>query len=200
MTLSCIGNSQFFLVSLWHQLQIIFKGSILWRLILLHYVCASFMRLFIQLFWIFSIYLEALAIVPQLILLQRYREVENLTGHYVFLLGIYRALYIANWIYRSYHEAYYKHNWVVYFCGFVQTCLYLDFFYYYFLRFINVLHSLSSIKIYTYPFYSKYRNGKFVLPNQREIFVASQKVCVEGSSVNKLPNTCLLYAWVDMKG
>jgi len=87
-----------------------------------------------EMLWVFSIYLEALAIVPQLIVLQRYREVENLTGHYVFLLGIYRALYIVNWVYRSYHEAYYKHNWVVYGCGVVQTCLYVDFFYYYFLR------------------------------------------------------------------
>mmetsp|Transcript_20360 Transcript_20360/g.34086 ORF Transcript_20360/g.34086 Transcript_20360/m.34086 type:complete len:221 (-) Transcript_20360:258-920(-) len=98
-----------------------------------------------ELFWIFSIYLEALAIVPQLIVLQRYREVENLTAHYVFLLGIYRALYIVNWIYRSYHEVFYKHNWVVYACGFVQTCLYVDFFYYYFL--------------------SKYTGGKFSLPS-----------------------------------
>ena len=91
----------------------------------------------LQLFWVFSIYLEALAIVPQLIILQRYREVENLTAHYVFLLGIYRALYIVNWVYRSYHELYYKHNWVVYICGFVQTCLYIDFFYYYFLRYVG---------------------------------------------------------------
>jgi hypothetical protein len=100
---------------------------------------------------VFSIYLEALAIVPQLIILQRYREVENLTAHYVFLLGIYRALYIVNWVYRSYHEVYYKHNWVVYTCGFVQTCLYVDFFYYYFLRYdsavafkcaCNVVHIL----------------------------------------------------------
>jgi ER lumen protein retaining receptor len=88
----------------------------------------------LQLFWVFSIYLEAVAIIPQLIILQRYREVENLTAHYVFLLGIYRALYIVNWVYRSYHEVYYKHNWVVYICGFIQTCLYVDFFYYYFLR------------------------------------------------------------------
>jgi len=99
----------------------------------------------IELFWDFSIYLETLAIVPQLIILQRYREVENLTGHYVFLLGLYRALYIVNWIYRSYHEAFYKHNWMVYICGFIQTCLYVDFFYYYFL--------------------SKYRGGKFALPS-----------------------------------
>ena len=33
-----------------------------------------------ELLWTFSIYLEAIAILPQLIVLQRYREVENLTG------------------------------------------------------------------------------------------------------------------------
>lgn len=33
-----------------------------------------------QLLWVFSECLEPLAIVPQLIVLQRYREVENLTG------------------------------------------------------------------------------------------------------------------------
>lgn len=85
-------------------------------------------------FWNISIYLESLAIVPQLIILQRYREVENLTGNYVFFLGAYRALYILNWVYRAYTEPFYKHNWVVYACGVVQTCLYLDFFYYFILR------------------------------------------------------------------
>ena len=99
---------------------------------------------FIEMLWYISIYLEAMAICPQLILLQRYREVENLTGHYVFFLGAYRGLYIVNWVWRSYHEAYYKHNWVVYACGIIQTALYVDFFYYYFL--------------------SKYRGSKFTLP------------------------------------
>lgn len=103
-------------------------------------------------FWVFSIYLEALAIVPQLFLLQRYREVENLTGHYVFLLGIYRALYILNWVYRSYYEPYYTHNWIVYLCGFVQTCLYLDFFYYYFLRSVILLTSISLAILSTFFF------------------------------------------------
>lgn len=77
-----------------------------------------------------------MAIVPQLILLQRYREVENLTGHYVFLLGIYRGLYIVNWVYRSYTESHYQHNWVAYISGFIQTCLYIDFFYYFFQRYV----------------------------------------------------------------
>jgi ER lumen protein retaining receptor len=38
------------------------------------------------------------AILPQLIVLQRYSVVENLTGHYVFFLGAYRGLYILNWV------------------------------------------------------------------------------------------------------
>mmetsp|Transcript_1688 Transcript_1688/g.2537 ORF Transcript_1688/g.2537 Transcript_1688/m.2537 type:complete len:230 (-) Transcript_1688:1437-2126(-) len=92
----------------------------------------GFARLdFIELCWTFSIYLESIAILPQLIVLQRYREVENLTGNYIFFMGSYRALYILNWIYRAYHEPYYQHHWVVYICGVLQTMLYADFFYYY---------------------------------------------------------------------
>ena len=88
----------------------------------------------IELLWTFSIYLEAIAILPQLITLQRYREVENLTGNYIFFMGAYRGLYILNWIYRSYNEPFYRHHYVVYFCGILQTLLYADFFYYYIKR------------------------------------------------------------------
>ncbi|GAX26510.1 ER lumen protein retaining receptor [Fistulifera solaris] len=87
---------------------------------------------FIELLWTFSIYLESIAILPQLIVLQRYREVENLTGNYIFFMGAYRFLYILNWIYRANFEAHYQHHWVVYICGVLQTLLYVDFFYYYF--------------------------------------------------------------------
>mmetsp|Transcript_4837 Transcript_4837/g.6268 ORF Transcript_4837/g.6268 Transcript_4837/m.6268 type:complete len:228 (-) Transcript_4837:908-1591(-) len=84
-----------------------------------------------ELLWTFSIYLESVSILPQLIVLQRYREVENLTGNYVFFMGAYRALYIVNWVYRANTEKGYQHHWVVYFCGVLQTLLYADFFYYY---------------------------------------------------------------------
>ncbi len=40
----------------------------------------------LKLFWSFSILLEAIAILPQLITLQNYREVENLTGNYIFFM------------------------------------------------------------------------------------------------------------------
>ncbi|XP_026656583.1 ER lumen protein-retaining receptor A-like isoform X2 [Phoenix dactylifera] len=42
---------------------------------------------FREVFWAFSIYLEAVAILPQLVLLQRSGNVDNLTGQYVFFLG-----------------------------------------------------------------------------------------------------------------
>ncbi|MBA0840242.1 hypothetical protein Goarm_002840 [Gossypium armourianum] len=42
---------------------------------------------FQEIFWAVSIYLEALAILPQLVLLQRSGNVDNLTGQYVLFLG-----------------------------------------------------------------------------------------------------------------
>jgi ER lumen protein retaining receptor len=86
---------------------------------------------FLEYMWDFSIFLEAIAIMPQLVMLQRYREIENLTGDYIFFLGAYRALYILNWVYRSYYEPFYVHNWTAYIAGVLQTALYADFFYYY---------------------------------------------------------------------
>ncbi|KAH0453506.1 hypothetical protein IEQ34_017830 [Dendrobium chrysotoxum] len=89
-----------------------------------------------EVLWAFSIYLEAVAILPQLVLLQRSRNVDNLTGQYVFFLGAYRALYILNWIYRYFTEKYYS-RWISWIAGIVQTALYIDFFYYYFISWKN---------------------------------------------------------------
>nr|GEV11659.1 ER lumen protein-retaining receptor [Tanacetum cinerariifolium] len=84
-----------------------------------------------EVLWTFSIYLEAVAILPQLVLLQRTRNIDNLTGQYVFLLGAYRSLYILNWIYRYFTERHFVH-WITWIAGLIQTLLYADFFYYYF--------------------------------------------------------------------
>ncbi|CAM6040139.1 unnamed protein product [Sphagnum compactum] len=83
-----------------------------------------------EVLWAFSVYLEAVAILPQLVLLQRTRNVDNLTGNYVFLLGAYRGLYLVNWVYRYLTEEHYL-RWISWIAGIVQTALYLDFFYYY---------------------------------------------------------------------
>eukprot|EP01029_Cantina_marsupialis_P029308 TRINITY_DN780084_c0_g1_i1.p1 TRINITY_DN780084_c0_g1~~TRINITY_DN780084_c0_g1_i1.p1 ORF type:complete len:233 (+),score=10.15 TRINITY_DN780084_c0_g1_i1:121-819(+) len=86
---------------------------------------------FMEVLWTFSLYLEAIAILPQLIILQRFREVENLTTNYIFCLGSYRGLYILNWIYKLMTLKHYS-AWIVWITGIIQTALYADFFYYFF--------------------------------------------------------------------
>ncbi|KAJ6416763.1 hypothetical protein OIU84_002606 [Salix udensis] len=124
---------------------------------------------FQEVLWAFSIYLEAVAILPQLVLLQRSGNVDNLTGQYVFFLGtgliifwemrcMYEVLayfflqfiecpsfararlivlfYIFNWIYRYFTGPLFT-RWIACVSGLVQTALYADFFYYYFVSWKN---------------------------------------------------------------
>jgi len=85
-----------------------------------------------EILWSFSIWLEAVAILPQLFMLQRTGEAETITTHYLAALGAYRALYIPNWIYRYFAEGLVDPIAVT--AGIVQTGLYLDFFYVYFTK------------------------------------------------------------------
>ena len=84
---------------------------------------------FLQILWTFSIYLESVAILPQLFMISKTGEAESITSHYLFALGAYRALYIVNWIYRYYYEGFY--DFIAIIAGCVQTALYCDFFYLY---------------------------------------------------------------------
>jgi len=86
----------------------------------------------LEILWTFSIYLEALAILPQLFMLSKTGDAETITSHYLFALGMYRALYILNWIYRYHYEEFFDPIAVV--SGCVQTVLYADFFYLYVTR------------------------------------------------------------------
>lgn len=86
---------------------------------------------FQEVMWTFSIWVESVAIIPQLVLLQHLREVENLTSHYVATMGLYRSFYILNWFYRYVIEKPPYVNWISWIGGVIQTALYLDFFYYY---------------------------------------------------------------------
>jgi len=86
----------------------------------------------IEILWAFSIWLESVAILPQLFLLQRTGEAETITTHYLFALGIYRALYIPNWIWRYWAEGHWDGIAVV--AGIVQTILYSDFFWIYYTK------------------------------------------------------------------
>uniref|UniRef100_A0A0N4Z9T5 ER lumen protein-retaining receptor n=1 Tax=Parastrongyloides trichosuri TaxID=131310 RepID=A0A0N4Z9T5_PARTI len=89
----------------------------------------------LEVLWTFSIYLEAVAILPQMFMLQQRGEAETITAHYLFCLGLYRGLYILNWIYRYQTEQFYDPIAIV--AGVVQTVLYADFFYIYFNRVIK---------------------------------------------------------------
>lgn len=66
-------------------------------------------------------------------LLSHTGEAESITTHYLLCLGLYRAFYLLNWIYRyltgSHPEA------VVVLAGILQTALYSDFFYIYYKRY-----------------------------------------------------------------
>lgn len=88
---------------------------------------------FTEILWAFSIWLEAVAILPQLFMLQRTGDADTITTHYIFALGLYRALYILNWMYRWAFEP----GWDDYLpvvAGVVQTILYSDFFYIYYTK------------------------------------------------------------------
>ena len=81
--------------------------------------------------WSFSIFLEAVAFVPQLDMMRKMKEVENLTSHYVFCLGAYRLLYIMEWTSKYLNDE--PISMVSVSAGVVQIVLYADFFYYYIL-------------------------------------------------------------------
>lgn len=84
---------------------------------------------YLQILWTFSIFLESVAIMPQLFMITKTGEAESITTHYLFFLGLYRALYIANWVWRYHTEGFFDQIAVV--SGVVQTIFYCDFFYLY---------------------------------------------------------------------
>merc|ERR1712176_219160 len=110
----------------------------IWALVLPCFLIALFWNVTFtpfEILWAFSIYLEAVSIMPQLVMVQKFAKdnqgsVQNITSHYMFCLGAYRALYVMNWVYRFATE---KNYWdpISWFTGVLQTGLYCDFFYYY---------------------------------------------------------------------
>ncbi|KAI4895616.1 hypothetical protein NFI96_017038 [Prochilodus magdalenae] len=91
-----------------------------------------------EILWTFSIYLESVAILPQLFMITKTGEAESITTHYLFFLGLYRALYLANWVWRYHTEGFLDKIAVV--SGVVQTIFYCDFFYLYFTRAKKLIH------------------------------------------------------------
>ncbi|XP_018576335.1 ER lumen protein-retaining receptor-like [Anoplophora glabripennis] len=63
---------------------------------------------FTEVMWSFSIFLEAVAILPQVYMICRQREVEKSLLYYMVPLGLYRLFYIFHWIYRYCTDGYFE--------------------------------------------------------------------------------------------
>ena len=48
--------------------------------------------------WAFCVYVEAVSVGPQVVMMQHNKTVEKFTGHYVFFLGLSRFFSCAHWI------------------------------------------------------------------------------------------------------
>ncbi|XP_071716436.1 uncharacterized protein [Rutidosis leptorrhynchoides] len=55
--------------------------------------------------WAFCVYLESIAVLPQLIMMQKTKMIEPSTARYVFALGLARFLGCAHWIIQVYESA-----------------------------------------------------------------------------------------------
>ncbi|RAL43409.1 unnamed protein product [Cuscuta campestris] len=90
--------------------------------------------------WAFCVYLESVAVLPQLHMMQKAKLIEPFTAHYVFALGVARFLECAHWIIQIYESggkylylAGSGYLWVpaIYAAEMVQTFILADFCYYY---------------------------------------------------------------------
>ena len=72
-----------------------------------------------EIMWTFSIYLEAVTLIPQLVMIIKSGETEAYMVTYIIATTLYRGLYILNWIYRYNYEDFYDIIAIV--SGCVQT-------------------------------------------------------------------------------
>lgn len=81
----------------------------------------------VQVFWVYSQYLEAFALVPQYVFC--YRDPHNRDVGivlFVICIGVYRVFYAANWIYKKINIAHYSdiHSWIG---GIVEILFFVDY-------------------------------------------------------------------------
>ncbi|TKA66333.1 hypothetical protein B0A55_10577 [Friedmanniomyces simplex] len=88
---------------------------------------------FSEVLWTFSIILESVCILPQLLLLRQTTVPTVLDSFYLVTLGSYRFFYLLNWIVQSFTKGQTVDPIAVTF-GLVQTALYVDFAWVYWTR------------------------------------------------------------------
>ncbi|PWY73812.1 hypothetical protein BO94DRAFT_235358 [Aspergillus sclerotioniger CBS 115572] len=88
---------------------------------------------FIETCWAFSIVLESVCVLPQLLLLRQTTVPTVIDSYYLVMLGSYRAFYILNWLVRGLgSEGHWDVIADVY--GVIQTAFYIDFAWVYYSR------------------------------------------------------------------
>ena len=87
---------------------------------------------FTEILWAFSIVLESVCVVPQLLLLRQTTVPTVIDSYYLVTLGSYRGFYILNWIERAAQKDWPDAISVLF--GIIQTALYVDFAWVYYTR------------------------------------------------------------------
>jgi len=87
---------------------------------------------FIEILWTFSIILESVCVLPQLLLLRQTTVPTVIDSFYLVTLGSYRAFYLLNWIYRAFTPS--KPDAISVIFGILQTAFYVDFAWVYWTR------------------------------------------------------------------
>lgn len=83
---------------------------------------------FSQWLWDFSEILEAVCVLPQLVLLRQTSVPTVINSFYLVTLGLYRLLYVLNWIWQGLDPTKRAPNAVSVIFGVIQTALFVDFF------------------------------------------------------------------------
>ena len=96
-----------------------------------------------EVFWTFSVYLEAVSIIPQLSVSSHGKSVEPVMLLYLAALGCHKLFYIFNWIHRYYNEGFY--DIIAISAGIVQTAIYANFFILYTIKRLADLKSESGV-------------------------------------------------------
>lgn len=86
----------------------------------------------IEMLWCFSIILESVCVLPQLLMLRETTVPTVIDSFYLVTLGSYRAFYILNWIVRGATEHSFDPIAVIF--GVIQTAFYVDFAWVYYTR------------------------------------------------------------------
>ncbi|KUI58195.1 ER lumen protein-retaining receptor [Cytospora mali] len=84
--------------------------------------------------WNFSYILESVCVLPQLLLLRQTSVPTVIDSYYLLALGLYRGLYVVNWLTRELDSHDSKPKAVQIIFGLIQTALYVDFAWVYYSR------------------------------------------------------------------